>query len=226
MTLLAIDTAANLCAACLSDAETGAILGAEVLDIGKGHAEQLMDVIAQAMAEAGAQWPDLTRLAVTVGPGSFTGIRVGVAAARGLALALDLPLTGITTLEALAAETRAAQPDRPVLAALDARRGEIYAQVFGTSGEAEGPPVAMKVADAAARVRSGMALCGSAAAMVAEMSGEAGLAFGPRAAAPDIAVVAALAVAFIVLEPAPAREVGEDPGEMTELELETEAGTG
>ncbi|MCB1426400.1 MAG: tRNA (adenosine(37)-N6)-threonylcarbamoyltransferase complex dimerization subunit type 1 TsaB, partial [Notoacmeibacter sp.] len=100
MTLLAIDTAANLCAACLSDAETGAILGAEVLDIGKGHAEQLMDVIAQAMAEAGAQWPDLTRLAVTVGPGSFTGIRVGVAAARGLALALDLPLTGITTLEA------------------------------------------------------------------------------------------------------------------------------
>ncbi|MCC0025658.1 MAG: tRNA (adenosine(37)-N6)-threonylcarbamoyltransferase complex dimerization subunit type 1 TsaB [Zhengella sp.] len=195
MTLLAIDTAANLCAACLSDAETGAILGAEVLDIGKGHAEQLMDVIAQAMAEAGAQWPDLTRLAVTVGPGSFTGIRVGVAAARGLALALDLPLTGITTLEALAAETRAAQPDRPVLAALDARRGEIYAQVFGTSGEAEGPPVAMKVADAAARVRSGMALCGSAAAMVAEMSGEAGLAFGPRAAAPDIAVVAALAAA-------------------------------
>lgn len=195
MTLLAIDTAANLCAAGLADAETGAILGADVRDIGKGHAEQLMDVIVRAMAEAGAQWPDLTRLAVTVGPGSFTGIRVGVAAARGLALALDLPLTGITTLEALAAETRAAQPDRPVLAALDARRGEVYVQAFDAAGAALDAPAALPVAAAAQRVRQDMALCGSAAAMLAEASAVSGLVSGPLRAAPDIAFVAALAAA-------------------------------
>lgn len=195
MTLLAIDTAANLCAACLADAATGEVLGAEVRDIGKGHAEQLMEVIAVALAHGGKDWKDLTRLAVTVGPGSFTGIRVGVAAARGLALALDLPLAGITTLEALAEQTRAVHPGHPVLAALDARRGEVYVQLFDASGAALDAPAALALADAAGRVRDGMALCGSAAVLLAEASGATGLVFGPGGAAPDIATVAALAAA-------------------------------
>lgn len=195
MTLLAIDTAANLCAAAVADAATGAVLGAESRDIGKGHAEQLMDVIAHAMAKGGQGWNGLTRLAVTVGPGSFTGIRVGVAAARGLALALDLPLTGITTLEALAAGTRMRHPGRPVLAALDARRGEVYAQAFDADGRPQAVPRAMTVAAAGEMVAGGMALCGSAARLLAGVSGVSGLAFGPEDAAPDIAAVAALAAA-------------------------------
>lgn len=193
MTLLAIDTAANLCAACLADAATGALLGVETRDIGKGHAEQLMEVIGTAMRHAGKGWDDLTRLAVTVGPGSFTGIRVGVAAARGLALALDLPLTGITTLEALAAQTRIRHPGRAVLAALDARRGEVYVQVFDADGRPLAGPRAMTLAAAGEMVAGGMALCGSAARLLAGSSGASGLAFGPEDAAPDIAAVAALA---------------------------------
>ncbi|WP_342585941.1 tRNA (adenosine(37)-N6)-threonylcarbamoyltransferase complex dimerization subunit type 1 TsaB [Zhengella mangrovi] len=195
MTLLAIDTAANLCAACLTDPVSGAVLGRVSRDIGKGHAEQLMDVIAEAMRHARVGYAGLTRLAVSVGPGSFTGIRVGVAAARGLALALDLPCAGITTLEALATEARALNPGRSVLAALDARRGEVYVQPFAADGTPLADPAAEAVADAARRVSTGMALCGTAAALLAEASGAADLARGPEGATADIATIAALAAA-------------------------------
>ena len=81
MNLLAIDTAARLCAACVLDTETGRELGREVLDLGKGHAEQLMDVIDAALSDAGVGYAELGMVAVSVGPGSFTGVRVGVSAA-------------------------------------------------------------------------------------------------------------------------------------------------
>jgi len=86
-----------------------------VLDLGKGHAEHMIEVIDGALAEAKLGYPDLSSIGVSVGPGSFTGVRVGVAAARGLALALKLPAVGVTTSEALGAETRAEWPDRKVL---------------------------------------------------------------------------------------------------------------
>ena len=88
------------------DADAGVELGRAVLDIGKGHAEILMDVIAEALGAAGIAFAGLGAVAVSVGPGSFTGVRVGVSAARGLALALKIPAVGVSTLEALAAETR------------------------------------------------------------------------------------------------------------------------
>ncbi|MBE0692228.1 MAG: tRNA (adenosine(37)-N6)-threonylcarbamoyltransferase complex dimerization subunit type 1 TsaB, partial [Aquamicrobium sp.] len=84
MRLLAIDTAADLCAACVRDTDGGE-RGRSVLDLGKGHAEHLMGVIEAALREAGCGFADLDAVAVSVGPGSFTGVRVGVAAARGLA---------------------------------------------------------------------------------------------------------------------------------------------
>ena len=123
MKLLAIDTAANLCAACVYDADRDVVLGQSVRDIGKGHAEQLMDVIAEALEGAGLTYGDVSRIGVTVGPGSFTGVRVGVSTARGLALALGIPAIGVTTLEALAAGERAVRPDKDVLAVIDAGRG-------------------------------------------------------------------------------------------------------
>ena len=104
MKLLAIDCAANLCAACVYDAAAGKELGRSVRDLGKGHAEHLMAVIDEALKAGGTDYAGLGAVAVSVGPGSFTGLRVGVSAARGLALALKIPAIGVTTLEALAAE--------------------------------------------------------------------------------------------------------------------------
>jgi tRNA threonylcarbamoyl adenosine modification protein YeaZ len=148
--LLAIDTAAHLCAACILDTETGE-RGRAVLDIGKGHAERLMAVIDAALTEAGATHADLDAIVVSVGPGSFTGVRVGVAAARGLALALKIPAVGVTTLEALARE--AAQPGRPVVAKIEAGRGQAYVAAFSAAGAPSFGPAALALEDADALIR-------------------------------------------------------------------------
>lgn len=103
--------------------------------IGKGHAEHLMGIVDRVLAQAGKKLAMVERIAVTIGPGSFTGIRVGVAAARGFALALNIPTVGITTLETMAAAQRVKTPGRAVLAAMDAKRGEIYLQSFSAEGE-------------------------------------------------------------------------------------------
>ena len=128
MKLLAIDTASSLCAACVADATTGEELGRCVEDIGKGHAERLMAVIGEALGQTGIGYRDLASVAVAVGPGSFTGIRVGVAAARGLALALKVPACGVTTLSAIAEEARMHFPERRIVAAIDAKRDELYVE--------------------------------------------------------------------------------------------------
>lgn len=130
MTLLAIDTALENCSVGLS-AGGAVFLRAET--IGKGHAERLMPEIAAVLAEAGITASDITRIAVSVGPGSFTGLRVGIAAARGLALVRRVPVVGVTTLlshAALAVETRPSGEDRPILALLPARGEELYGQLF------------------------------------------------------------------------------------------------
>lgn len=146
MILLAIDCAAGLCAAALYDSGRQAVLAAISRDIGRGHAEDLTGVVQAVLHEAGRTYADLGLVAVTVGPGSFTGIRVGVAFARGLALALGIPAIGITTLEGIAAE---AGVGRPVLAAIDAGRGEIHGALYSASGELLQGPVAMSPATAA-----------------------------------------------------------------------------
>ncbi|WP_292249424.1 tRNA (adenosine(37)-N6)-threonylcarbamoyltransferase complex dimerization subunit type 1 TsaB, partial [Mesorhizobium sp.] len=112
------------------DAAAGRELGRQVLDLGKGHAEHLMAVIDAALKAAGTGYAGLDAIAVSVGPGSFTGLRVGVSTARGLALALKIPAIGVTTLEALAAEAAASFPGRAVLAALDAGREEIHVAAY------------------------------------------------------------------------------------------------
>ena len=83
MKLLALDTASRLCAACVFDTEAGTELGRAVRDIGKGHAEHLIQTVNEAMKTAGVTFPEIGAVGVSIGPGSFTGIRVGVSAARG-----------------------------------------------------------------------------------------------------------------------------------------------
>jgi N6-L-threonylcarbamoyladenine synthase len=93
-----------------------------------------MGIVDRALDQAGVALSDIDRIAVTIGPGSFTGIRVGVAAARGFALSLNIPAVGITTLEVMAAAQRENTPGCAVLAAMDAKRDEIYLQSFAADG--------------------------------------------------------------------------------------------
>lgn len=162
MIVLAIDTAGTGCFAALYDSDKDIVLGAAGADIGRGHAERLMEFVDAALEAAGIDLPAIDRVAVTIGPGSFTGIRVGVAAARGLALALGVPAVGVSTLAALAAD----RPG-PSLIAIDAKRDEVYWQRFAADGSAATPPAIASVEAARAVVLAdGEALGGSAAALL------------------------------------------------------------
>jgi len=124
--ILAFDTSAAHCAAALLW-DGGQVLRDEAMD--KGQAERLIPMLEEVLAEAGLGWRDLKAIAVGTGPGNFTGVRIAVAAARGLALGLGIPAVGVTRLEALAFGL-----PRPVTVIEDARRGEIYVQVFNPDG--------------------------------------------------------------------------------------------
>ncbi|MBZ9855080.1 tRNA (adenosine(37)-N6)-threonylcarbamoyltransferase complex dimerization subunit type 1 TsaB [Mesorhizobium sp. CA13] len=195
MKVLAIDCAANLCAACVYDAGARQELGRAVLDLGKGHAEHLMAVIAEALKAGATAYAGLGAIAVSVGPGSFTGLRVGVSTARGLALALKVPAVGVTTLEALAAEAAGAFPGRAVLAALDAGREEIHAALYDEMSVLTYGPAVVTLADAVAMAseRSSV-LAGTAATRIAASAGRA-FDTGPETATADILTYARLAAA-------------------------------
>ena len=134
MRVLAIDTALGACAAAVLDTETGAIAAHESQAMQRGHAEALMPLIARVMERARLDFAALDRIAVTTGPGSFTGLRVGIAAARGLGLAAGKPVVGLTTLAVYAAPLIAADDSLPVVATIDARHDHVYLQVFGGGG--------------------------------------------------------------------------------------------
>ena len=123
----------------------------------RGHAERLMPMMAEVMEEAGLAFSDLDRIAVTVGPGSFTGVRVGVAAARGLALASGMAVVGATSLAVMAHQADellgpARRGDRLLAVAVDARRGSVYLQLFPGAREAAGPPLLLAADDAARQI--------------------------------------------------------------------------
>jgi tRNA threonylcarbamoyladenosine biosynthesis protein TsaB len=164
MIVLAIDTAGTGCYAALYDSDTDTVLGSAGADIGRGHAERLMEFVDGALAAAGLDLSSVERVAVTVGPGSFTGIRVGVAAARGLALALGVPAVGVSSLAALAADRQAGTS---LLVAMDAKRDEVYWQAFAADGQALSLPAlaGLEEARGIAAAHDG-ALAGSAAALL------------------------------------------------------------
>lgn len=193
MKLLAIDTCANLCAACVHDAEAGGEVARAVLDIGKGHAEQIMAVIGQALGAAGIGYEAIGAVVVSVGPGSFTGVRVGVSAARGLALALSVPAIGVSTLEALAAETGRSFPGRPVLVAIGNRPQALYAAAYDGSGAETTAPLSASAEDLAGLLGDpDTVLAGSAATLVLKAAG-GGFDLGPCEATADIAIYAGIA---------------------------------
>jgi tRNA threonylcarbamoyladenosine biosynthesis protein TsaB len=134
MRVLAIDTALEACSAAVLDTEHAGIVARESVAMQRGHAEALMPLIKRVMERAGFAYTGLDRVAVTIGPGSFTGLRVGIAAARGIALATGKPAVGLSTLAAYATPLIAADDTLPVVAAIDARHDHVYLQVFGPGG--------------------------------------------------------------------------------------------
>jgi tRNA threonylcarbamoyladenosine biosynthesis protein TsaB len=169
MLVLAIDTAGADCATALYSKEEDRLIAVRQETIGKGHAERLMGMIDEIIMESDHAFQDVGMIAVTIGPGSFTGIRVGVAAARGLGLALSIPVVGVSTLEALAANARAMGAHGPVLAAIDAKRDEIYCQFFAEDGAATNRPAALTLSDAGALAESSTcSVAGSGASLISK----------------------------------------------------------
>jgi len=144
MIVLGLDTCLNACSVAVTD--DGRLLAHLSEVMARGHQERLAPMAERAMAEAGLPFSRIERVGVTVGPGSFTGLRVGLAFAKGLGAALSIPVVGVGTLEALAAEA-----DGLVFAAIDARREQVYLQAF-EAGRALMAPDVLRVEVAAARV--------------------------------------------------------------------------
>lgn len=162
MRLLAFDTAGDGCSAgCFED---GAPLSFERHEGATGHAELLVPMLASVLADAGWDLSDAGALAVTIGPGSFTGIRTGLAAARGLALVRRLPVWPVTSLAALATVAAAGNRESlPVAVVLDARRGQVFLQRFDSRGAPLDGPWVLAPELARARLRGRHLLVGSGA---------------------------------------------------------------
>ena len=168
MRVLAIDTALEACAAAVLDTDHGEITASETLSMVRGHAEAVMPLVARVMGSAGIAFADLDRIAVTTGPGSFTGLRVGISAARGIALAAGKPAIGLSTLAGFAAPLIAEDDSTNVVAAIDARHDHVYLQIFGTGGRTLVAPRVATLRDAVrAAITGPTRVVGSAANQVA-----------------------------------------------------------
>jgi tRNA threonylcarbamoyladenosine biosynthesis protein TsaB len=170
--VLGLDTCLSSCSVAVLDGERVLASAREVM--ARGHQERLAPMARDVMAEAGLAFDRLDRIAATVGPGSFTGLRVGIAFAKGLAFALGKPAVGIGTLEALAAEAPNAAKGGLVFPAVDARRGQLYLQAL-EDGRPLMAPDAVTAEVAAARIAElsqgrDFTLVGSGAALLADLA--------------------------------------------------------
>lgn len=175
MNILAFDTCFGACSAALRlTGGTGAPRHISCFErCEQGHAEALIPMIREVIAEAGISFGDLDRIAVTAGPGTFTGTRTGIAAARGLALSTGLPLVGASSLavmaKAVARRLGHTETGDETIVAVDARRGQVYVQLFARGGStSRSAPLLLSSSDAA-RLGSGheILVVGSGAANVA-----------------------------------------------------------
>ena len=198
MLILAIDTALDACAAAVLDTDASKIVAQESLPMKRGHAEALMPLIARVMKASGVGFAALDRIAVTTGPGSFTGLRVGLSAARGIALAAGKPVVGLTTLAAYAAPVVADNGEHPIISAIDARHDHVYFQAVSGDGSSLIRPLVAPIAEALAAAKFGAPhLVGNAANILADRwpaDAPPPLRIDPQAA-PDIGWVAWLGAA-------------------------------
>ena len=154
MRILGFDTATSACSAAVW--EDGRIAARRFEPMSRGQSERLMPMVREVLSEAGADFPDLDLLAVTTGPGAFTGLRIGLAAARGMALAGDLACFGVTTLDAVAAGVSETERQKAnMLVVLDSKRAEVYAQAFRSDLRPLSEAQALMPADLAALMANG-----------------------------------------------------------------------
>ncbi len=200
MRVLAIDTALEACSAAVLDTERAGIVAHESMAMQRGHAEALIPLIARVLVRANLSFFEIDRIAVTTGPGSFTGLRVGISAARGIALASGKPAVGLSTLAAYAAPFIAADDTLPVVAAIDARHDHVYLQVFGPGGRTLVTPRLVPLNEARRVAATGAPrLVGTAAEMLAKSwpGGERPPSVIEQRPAPDIDWVARLGAAAV-----------------------------
>jgi tRNA threonylcarbamoyladenosine biosynthesis protein TsaB len=188
--VLAFDTAGSACSVALGRGET--LLGHERREMRHGHAEELLPMVDRVVEAAAFSPTAIEIIAVSVGPGGFTGIRAGLAAAHGLALALDARLVGVTSFAAVAALIPSGATG--LLVALDSRRADFYVQLFDAAGAACSEPAAIPPEELAACL-SGAALrvAGDAAqAAAAALPARAEIEIVPNSAPDAIGVLAAV----------------------------------
>jgi tRNA threonylcarbamoyladenosine biosynthesis protein TsaB len=191
--VLALDTALNACSVAVIDTATDETVALESVPMARGHAEALMPMV-QRVLEASGGLEKIERLAVTIGPGSFTGIRVGLAAARGLALATGLPLVGLPTLVVMAAPLLSDDDGCAVATAIDARHGRVFFQVFAPGARSLVPARLIGSRDAARSTGAGsVRVCGSGASLVAEAGTSGQFSVVAQADIPDPVWLARLA---------------------------------
>jgi tRNA threonylcarbamoyladenosine biosynthesis protein TsaB len=201
MNILAFDTSLGACSVAVVTGKAGSpqIFGAYELRE-REHAEAILPMILGVMAEAGIAWRSIDSLAVTTGPGSFTGVRVGVSLARGLALALEKPVIVATSLELLAAQALEQLEHVPsgFAVAVDARRGEVYLGLFDADGKSDIQPQAVSPERAAemAHEAGAILIAGGGAPHVCEAAARLGLEMEGRLIdmQPDARVLARLAL--------------------------------
>lgn len=166
--VLAIDTALGACSAAVYDAGLGETLAAQSVTMDRGHAEAIIPMIARVMRDSRVDFEDLDRVVTTIGPGSFTGLRVGISAARGVGLACNKPVVGVSTLDALAAPFIKDTETVPIVAAIDARHGNFYLQMLGAGGRKLISPRVMDMAETIRSVAIGIVrIIGSGANLIA-----------------------------------------------------------
>lgn len=196
MRVLGLDTATAGCSAALWDGDRVVARRAEPM--ARGQAEWLVPMAQAVLAEAGIGFDRLDRIAVTVGPGAFTGLRIALAAARGFAVAAGLPVVGITTFDAVAHGLDPAErAGRALLVAVDSRRAEPYLQMFGPDLAPLGEPAMLEPAAVPGWLSPGPLLVAGdgAAALRPLLEGRPDTAFATGPGLPDAAVVAALGAA-------------------------------
>ncbi len=207
MRILAIDTSCGAASTAIVESGRTDPLAVVSRVMARGHAEALAPMVEEAARSVEGGLATLDRIVVTTGPGSFTGIRVGLAMARAMGLALGVPVVGVSTLAALAAPLLRQPRPGVIAAAIDARHGSAYFQLFDASGRPLGPPRCDALRECVRGIGDGPALLtGDAAALLATEAHRAGLPYDLDAAAgaPDIVAVARMGLA---LDPAanPAR---------------------